>query len=166
MEYRNSKSLNRGGITALDIACMLMIGAVVLSVIFRFVFLKVDEAEKRDCTVSFTVTSAKSEIGYILNEGDPLMLEDGASFGVISSVAVTPAVFLATDASGETVEARYPEDTLVDISAKSSLKLIQKDSSFFTDEGIRICSGQNIILHTRLADIQVTITGVELSTVE
>ncbi len=165
MNKTDAKMNGTRRITALDVACILVIAAVILSVVLRVLMVRVSDSEKSDCNLAFTVSSAKSEIGDVLNEGDSVMLEDGTSLGTLSGISVTPAVFLASGSSGEVLEARYPEDTLIDISATVKARLKVKDGAFLTDDGRHICAGQTLVLHTRLADITVTVTGVEQSAV-
>jgi hypothetical protein len=152
------------GLTALDIAVIIILIAVVLSVALRLVWDRIFSADRKDCTVSFEVSAAKSAVGSLLAEGDAVMLPDGSRLGTLGAVSVTPAVFLATDASGGPVEARWPEDTLVDISGTLTAELYDRDGGFLTKGGLRICAGTVIVLHTRTADFQVTVTGVEPAT--
>ena len=160
VKKKNSAGGEKQGISFIDVAIILAVIAIAATLIARTMYSGSRENSAASCEISYTMSGVRYTFQDILGEGDTLLLDDGSTFGTLDTMTVMPAAFYDINENGETVEARYPEDTLIDISGTISASLYSAEGGYFTSDGMHISAGTVITLHTRTADISVTVTAV------
>ena len=147
-------------LTALDIAILLAIIAIIASAVLRITWRKLNSSDTAQCSVSYKVSMVYHTVPDSFAEGEKVYLDDGSLLGTMGTSSVIPAEFAAAEKNGDITYHMYPEDTFSDISGTISAQLYKADGGYVTVGGIHIATGTVLTVHTRIADMTVLVTGV------